>query len=130
MNQAIQSNSSMSTSETDLDNTNISPNDDDNHRENNQDLNPFKATGMPPALEEFIPPQYFPDVLLVKDSDQVAIAKSCSVPNADVRSTLAANWIKFNRVVSTPSSPDTDTGKYLRRNTTADGRLRVSDRRH
>ena len=115
MDQAIQSNSSKSTSEIDLDNTNISPEDHDSHRAIKQNLNPFKATGMPPALEEFIPPRYFPDVLLVKGSDQMAVANSYSALDADVRSTLAANWIKFNRVLPMPSSPDTDTGKYLRR---------------
>ena len=103
--QAIESDSSKYTSEI----------DDDSYRANERNLDSLKVKGLPPALEEFIPPQYFPDVLLVKDSDQIVIAKSYSALDAGVRSTLAANWIKFNRVLPPPSSLDTDTGKYLRR---------------
>ncbi|THH09022.1 hypothetical protein EW146_g8805 [Bondarzewia mesenterica] len=63
----------------------------------------FKSANpqMPPALEEFIPKEYFPDTLLVYDPDSAAISLSSHRLAGRARDLVATQWLTFKRVLPT-----------------------------
>ncbi|KAF8333619.1 uncharacterized protein EI90DRAFT_3121968 [Cantharellus anzutake] len=69
---------------------------------------PTKPPNMPPCLEEEIPLEFFPDILIVKDAAGGIIRYHSShrTPVADEHSSILDKPVKFRRVLPSPRTAD------------------------